>query len=262
MLIDKIFITHHPALTKRKQNLLLDLQREGIANAEWVEMFPPEEIKTTGKIGISKKEASLYLKHRYCLEQQLKNGWENILILEDDAMLPENFIPYLEKCLDEFSELRGDMLFLGGGSKEFTLNNFFFRNNKGELERRHIDIEKKLGQLVYYHPDFLTRCTHAYIINIKAVKKILMQLDDINRPIDNKLNEIIEKENLKVCWAEPPILQKTVEGLEKTSLRDWNQLLKLAIKLSKKIKLHWLGKKIYQKIKASKWRRTGKLIKK
>jgi len=219
MLIDKIFITHHPALTKRKQNLLLDLQREGIANAEWVEMFPPEEIKTTGKIGISKKEASLYLKHRYCLEQQLKNGWENILILEDDAMLPENFIPYLEKCLDEFSELRGDMLFLGT-NKEFSLKKFYYRNEKFERIEYNVAVEKKGGQNVYYHPTYMSRCTHAYIVSNQAIEKILKNLETINKTIDNKFDEIIKKEVLKVCWAEPGIYQTTIDGLEKSSLKN------------------------------------------
>ena len=52
-----------------------------------------------------------------------------------------------------------------------------------------------------------TRCTHAYINNIMATKKILKNIYPINLPIDFKLNEIIQIENIKVAWSEPGLNQ-------------------------------------------------------
>ena len=199
---------------------------------EWVENFTPEEIssrydelvgikdlaidtntpgiqqgqyklyKNAGK-KVSIAELSLYLKHQYCFEQQLKNKYKTIVILEDDVMLPDNFQDYLSNCYSEFinHEPKLDCIMLGScfGFKSPYI---------------------KKGRLVHYGPNQLTRCTHAMMFSLDASVKIIPNLYPVNWPIDFKLNEVIIKEDLKVGWAEPPLQQASQIGKDKSSIQE------------------------------------------
>lgn len=140
------------------------------------------------KIKVS--ELSLYLKHLYCFEDQIKNNYQNVLILEDDLLIPSeyNFIDYVNYCIREYKKMNADMMFLGSCC-DIKVNNI--RRNK----------------YVYLNKNQLTRCTHVYTVNIEAAKKIITKVHPKNMPIDFKLNEIIIVENLKVAWTEPSLKQ-------------------------------------------------------
>lgn len=202
-MIDKIFVCHHKPLKQRKLYLEQFFQKNSI-NVEWVEDYLPNEIEYEYKRVVSRlddSEISIYLKHQYCFEQQVKNNFKYILILEDDVDLPNNFLHYLENCMNEFisyePELDGLMLGTCCGliSKNIT-------NNK----------------LVYYEDNQMTRCAHAMIFCLDASKKIVKNLRIINYPIDHKLNSIIKSENLKIGWAEPSIKQKSENGAFQSSI--------------------------------------------
>lgn len=217
-MIDKIFVCHHNTLIDRKNILKNFFEKENI-EVEWVENFLPEQIennydKIVGtdilnfdnyqeygwKVNIA--ELSLYLKHKYCFETQVKNNYNIILILEDDVLLPDNFNEYISKILLEFENHfpKLDCIMLGtccGFKSQF--------------------IEE--GKLIHYGPNQLTRCTHAMIFTLECSKKIINNLYPIDFPIDHKLNKIIIKEDLKVAWAEPPIFQRTDLNMEKSSIR-------------------------------------------
>jgi len=209
--MDKIFVLHHPPLKNRKSYLLNGFKTFDI-DVEWVESFGIEEIKDDYKKYVSKKEdffqgtiihpygqyknfikkitlseLSLYLKHKYCFEQQLKHGYETILILEDDILLTTNFKEYLNNHIKEFISKKGDMLIMGRSHR--------------------FEVKKINGKHIHIHPHNKTRCTHAIAYNKKCLDKILQNIDIINLPIDFKLNEIIQKENLSVYWSKPGLLQ-------------------------------------------------------
>lgn len=213
-MISKIYVLHHKPLVERKLFLSEKLKKINF-EIEWVENFLPEEIdyekelknwsdfeKVTirqhngfyenfaKKISIS--ELSLYLKHKFCFEEQIKNNYENILIIEDDVEIPDFFQEYLDSNLQEFEELKKThgvgILILGTA--------FHFRS-------KNIRQDKK----VYYDTLNKTRCTHAILHNINTSKKIIKRLENPNLPIDFKLNEIIEIENIGVAWSEPGLRQ-------------------------------------------------------
>jgi len=216
--IDKIYVCHHKPLIERKEILYKYFKEKNI-DVEWVEKYLPEEIsdKYDELVGyfnidpeakficygqysyfpnVGKKinlgELSLYLKHLYCFEDQIKNNYENILILEDDLLIPTeyDFIKYLNNCIDEFKKIKADMMFLGSCCEI------------------HVDwANRKNNKYVYLIKNQLTRCTHAYVTSIEATKKILTKVYPKNMPIDFKLNEIIIVENLKVAWTEPSFSQ-------------------------------------------------------
>lgn len=202
-MIDKIFVCHHKPLIERKSYLQKFFTDNSI-DVEWVENYLPEEIEYEYKrvVGsINDSEISLYLKHHYCLKEQVKNNFEYILILEDDVDLPNNFNDYLKNCIDEFisHQPKLDGLMLG------SCCGIHFDNI--------VD-----GKMIYYKEGQLTRCTHAMLFNLEATKKIIKNLNIINYPIDHKLNWIIKKEDLKIGWSEPAIKQKSEIGLFKSSI--------------------------------------------
>jgi GR25 family glycosyltransferase involved in LPS biosynthesis len=202
-MIDKIFVCHHTPLKERKIQLQKFFSEHNI-NVEWVEQFHPDEIEYEYKrvIGnINNSEISIYLKHQYCLNEQVKNNYEYILILEDDVNLPTNFNEYLENCMDEFM------------SYEPKLDGLMLGSCCG-IRSKNI-VEKKL---IYFEENQLTRCAHAIMFTLNASKKITKKLNAINYPIDHKLNFIIKNENLKIGWVEPPILQKSEMGLFESAI--------------------------------------------
>ena len=75
------------------------------------------------------------------------------------------------------------------------------------------------NKLIYFSETYKTRCTHAMIFTLDASTKIISYLSNVTYPIDHRLNQIIEKENLKVAWAEPSILQKTDLKIFNSSIR-------------------------------------------
>lgn len=224
-LVDKIFICHHTPLVHRKQRIESSLESYNIP-IEWVEGYLPEQISQNydeligtsvldisgtpeqnqhpwenERVGkkISLSELSLYLKHQYCFSEQVSKEYNNILILEDDAVIPENFEEYLQKCIDEFTnfEIKLDCLMIG------TCCGFKCKNI--------VD-----NKLVYYDPSYLTRCTHAMMFPLETSRKIVNSnsLWPINWPIDFKLNQIIYQQSLKVGHVEPPIYQGHDLGID------------------------------------------------
>lgn len=214
--IDKIYVLHHKPMIDRGNILKKRLDEEGI-ECEWVEIFSPEEIGDNyekylenwqqfedieiihpyGKyqnfgMKISIGSLSLVLKHLWCFNDQIKNNYENVLILEDDVKIPQNFKSYLNNNIKDFVELfhneNIEMLMMG------TSHNFITKNYIS-------------GKYAHYSENQKTRCTHAYITNINATKRIVEKFKPINLPIDFKLNEIIQLEKIKVAWSEPGLTQ-------------------------------------------------------
>jgi hypothetical protein len=202
-MIDKIFVCHHKPLYERK-SYLQKIFADNDIDVEWVENYLPEEIEYEYKrvVGsINDSEISIYLKQQYCFEQQVKNNFKHILILEDDVDLPNNFNDYLNKCMGEFInyEPKLDGMMLGSCCG---------------IETKNVSHNK----MVHYENGQMTRCAHAMVFNIEASKKIIKNLNMINYPIDHKLNWIIKKENLKIGWVEPSIKQKSEIGSFKSSI--------------------------------------------
>jgi GR25 family glycosyltransferase involved in LPS biosynthesis len=216
-MIDKIFVLHHKDFIKRGLLIEKRLKEENI-EFDWVTDFEPENIKDiynnidyinysdidiihpygiykNKSIRISIGSLSLILKHLWCLEEQIKNNYENILILEDDVEIPKNFKNYLENNVRDFLELKeqeNTTILMLGISHDYRTKNY------------------TPGKFAHYSPNQKTRCTHAYISNIEASKKLVKNFKPFNLPIDFKLNEIIQLEDIKVAWSEPALYQRPV----------------------------------------------------
>lgn len=167
-------------------------------NVKWITDYDPNQFKllqgfkNTGEI-------SLYYKHLHCINEQVQNSIDKILIFEDDVLLPDNFNIFYKKCIGEFSALNGDIMFLG------TCCNILVNN-------------PIIGKYVYYDASYLSRCSHCYVVTNSAAHKILKCAQNINMSWDFKLNECIKKEKLRSCYTHPSIPQTTNLKMEKSSL--------------------------------------------
>jgi len=212
--VDKIYVLNHKDFTDRLEIIENNLNREGL-EYKLVQVGHPDTIDYESELegwehyddiiiqqpydsyrNFSKKisvgSLSLILKHLWCYKDQIENNYENVLILEDDCDIPENFSEYLSDNMRDFSELNEidgvGVLVMG------TSHNFLCKNIK-EGKSCHYGLYQK------------TRCTHAYILNINSTSKILERFKIINLPIDFKLNEILQLEGIKVAWSEPGLEQ-------------------------------------------------------
>lgn len=215
-----IYVVHHNELKERKK-YLSDILKFNNVKVDWIEKYHPKDIKVQydeiisnfiqndkdeliihpygqyknvyKKISIN--EFSLYLKHKYVLEQE-KDKNSIVLILEDDIEIVTNFKEFLNENLNEFENSEYDILMMG------TAFNFRSKNIKP-------------GKYIHFEPNQKTRCTHAIMYKPNCIPIILKELEKVNYPIDFKLNEIIQKHKLKVAWSEPGLNQKKY----KSSLR-------------------------------------------
>jgi len=193
-------------LLKYRKTFLLDFfdKNKLTFPIHWEERFLPEEILNTSKnFNISLKEMSLSLKHENTLINQLEQNIETIIIFEDDIDVNsiDNLQEYLNKCFSEFKENKADILWLGG-TKLLDVPSSMIEN----------------GKYCYFSSKFTSRCTHAYMISLKAANIVLKNYH-YNLPVDHLYNEIIKKTNLISGWTSPFLSQKTVDGIWNSSIR-------------------------------------------
>lgn len=207
----KVYLLNHPEFESRRNFITDRLHTEGI-NFEVVDKYCPDEIDYEGltknfhiyyqmiieQVGrysyynypkkISPGSLSLVLKHIHCWRDQIENQFDEILVLEDDCEIPKDFNILIEKVMEEKYKNKYDIVMLGGYT-DFVSPNI---------------IE---GNLIHYHPNQKTRCTHAYVINKESARIMIDGFSNINNPIDIKMNEVIQLNKLKIAWLEPGLRQ-------------------------------------------------------
>jgi len=194
--IDNVYICHYTKLTDRKNILINHLSDLGIHNYEWVENYNTdnwdvEEIKkeypnifqiiTHGKI-LPNSIVSLLLKHLWILKDIVKNQYKSVLVLEDDVVLCENFKEKLNLYMSQLPP-DWDLGWVG------TCCNLHAAMNGNT------NVYRKEG----------SRCTHAFIINLKCAETLLPHINYPNNAADWYYNYLIEKHNLNNYWFEPPL---------------------------------------------------------
>ena len=225
-MLDKIYILHHKPLIERKEYLSERLKDENI-EFQWVENWLPDEVSDKydkliegyekfidvqiihpyGEYrNFSKKlsigDLSLILKHEWCFKDQIDNNYQNILILEDDVNIPQNFKKYIDNNMKDFLKL----------NEENNVEVLVMGISHGMTTKYY-----KSGKYIHFGPNQLTRCTHAIAYNINGTKKILPKMTPRNLPIDFKLNEVFTIEKINVSWSEPGLSQNNIFSQNKTN---------------------------------------------
>jgi GR25 family glycosyltransferase involved in LPS biosynthesis len=200
----KIYITHYTPLADRKQDIIKQLTNAGITEYEFIETYDKEaltnkDIEKFANIRLS--EASLFLKH-YEIFKKNKDTNDIIVVLEDDAILVENFKEHLANYIELLKTKTWDVAFTG------ECCNIHAKNIVQ-------------GQIFYDWPG--SRGTCMYILNAGVCKKlydIFNQENKIVLAIDHWFNLIGKKYGLKYFLSEPTLVYQGSElGLYKSAIR-------------------------------------------
>jgi GR25 family glycosyltransferase involved in LPS biosynthesis len=205
-MVDKIYIIHYEPLIERKQYLdsvlpLLNIDYEYVlmnsktdaevlANLDDIYFYDEALWKkmNLNEIGVSVFHLNVYKKI-------LQENHKLCLILEDDAVLTNDFLDSLNKLKSEIVDF--DLVFLS------TCCNLTSTP----------PLNKKIS------PSTTTRCTAGYLIYSECISKILASSKKFFLPIDWHLNYLQPICNLTFGWCEPPIITQGSETVYKSNLR-------------------------------------------
>lgn len=198
----KFYITHYTPLVDRRVHITYQLEYAGIHDYTFIINKDREELtqKELSKFNkITPGEISLFYKHLEIYKTAPEN--EIIVVFEDDACLCNDFLKYLDMCLNELQNEEWDILFAG------------------DCCNLHCTVEP--GKMVKRTDD--SRATGLCVLNLGVGKKlydIFAAQETIDTPIDWWVNEILPSNNLKFFWSEPPLaMQGSGNGVFKSSLR-------------------------------------------
>lgn len=206
----KIYIIHWKPLKDRKKYMEEKLKEFELTDlVEWVDQYDtPESVKKIKNVfHINPRLICVNESHIYCYKQQIKNKYKNILILEDDIDFETiNLRLYLEQAAFEFEKLNGDVAFLSSCCGLEVKN-------------------KKPPTLLYYDSSYVTRCTGAYIVNLRCAESLLTAARLNCHAIDRILNYFIPKMKIRVLWSGLILKQGSETGKYKSAfleIRDKN----------------------------------------
>jgi GR25 family glycosyltransferase involved in LPS biosynthesis len=191
----KIFVLHYTKLADRKASILRQFQEQGITNFEFVELYDKDSLTPVQlqkfEPNLKLSEISLFLKHIY-VYHQIASRYEEALILEDDAILPPNFLLTLNAYRQQLPP-DYNLLFIGDGC------NF------------HVPKElQKEGQSIYERGvDPMSwgasKCTDSYMINKACARRFTSHFAVVEKStpyqIDHWINETARLLRPKVFWA-------------------------------------------------------------
>ncbi len=170
--------------------------------------------------------ASCTIKHFLAYEKIVRMGWEGALILEDDIVLHQNFLPQFQQSIDEYQQTMADGNVLI--SYEDSSLQFVPRS------------KREKGRMLY--PATTGRMAGAYYINHHAAKGILerLKLHRCDVPIDLYHYQLIQERFITYLWCQPALAtQGSFTGAFRSSLSS---------KKDRMIVMRWWFKKNYKRL--------------
>ena len=205
-----VYLVHYEPLKDRLSFMKDQFDRLGIQVKEVIMSEPPdgwisdrlsdrkiklEKFHNYSLSSVTKAEASLAWKHLLFLKKA-SEGNRSALVLEDDAILSDNFVEVVNSILENSD---WDAVFPGSGCN-------LRKHGKGLIR---VD-----------HP--ASKCTDSYIVSANAAKALFstMSLDGgISLAIDWELNYQMMFHDLRVFWFEPSIVrQGSQDGTMRSSI--------------------------------------------
>ena len=206
------YVIHYTPLKERKHFQLYQLDKLSLKNNVFIEKYDKENLEVDDLIKFNKKKInlgtiSLFRKHIYTIELIQKSNFKYNLVLEDDAILDEDFVSKLTRGLKQLPH-DYDMLFLGDGC------NLHIPSIKISQSKY---IYKKCRDPTNWGGNGGTRCMDSILISQKCATKICnyyesMKENSIDLPIDWWLNEVIRDLKLEIYWMEPTIVTQGTQN--------------------------------------------------
>lgn len=197
----KFFVVHYTPLTERKHNIIKQLEKANITDYEFVETYDKEVLTTTDLAKFSNMrmtEISLFLKNIDIFKREID---ETVVIMEDDAILIDNFKERLEQYLTILEKMDWDIVFSGGCC------NIHARTEPGRI----------------FYETNNSRGTCMYIMNKGVCKKINDIINNeiqIMKPIDDWFCLMNRKYILKYLLSEPElVIQGSEIGVYNSAIR-------------------------------------------
>lgn len=199
MITMKAYIIHYTPLVERKPFIEKAFELEKIEH-EYILEYDKENLLEKNIIkfrsSLNKKYISNFLKHLSAIEKISKSNNKINLIVEDDAILCDDF---KEKLLIYYNELPTDFdfLFLGGEpDKRWDVPDHMIRSNT----------------YCYSSKSFLTKTLDAYLISIKTAKELINYYNktsdhSLHIETDHWINQYIKEKNCKVYWCYPRLVK-------------------------------------------------------
>jgi glycosyl transferase family 25 len=210
----KVFIIHYKKLLERKIHILEQFIKNDIKDYEFIEIDRdeiPDDVLPFFTDNYNKALMAIALSHFHVYKQIVENH-DHVLILEDDAMLADDFTIKLNRYLAELPP-DYDMFFIGNGA--------FLHIDPSIIEpNKHI--YKKDPYPSEWGGLGATRCVDSYIVSKKGAIQMCEYIQNlkykIKDPIDFWLNIPILEMKMNIYWAEPTIVsQGTQNGLFESS---------------------------------------------
>jgi GR25 family glycosyltransferase involved in LPS biosynthesis len=189
---DRVYIVHYKPLVERKRNILQCLQRANITNYEFVEEYDRDstpvalkEVYYKGAV-LNDPQICITITHFEIYKRILANGYNRSLILEDDAILCDNFPSLLQTYCNQLPN-------------DFEIG---FLNDGCNL---HIPSEQIRPKQVWYKKQ-ATRTCCSYLITRQCCEKLLRVGVPFHEPIDFELNRLLVQHSIGSYWCEPTIV--------------------------------------------------------
>jgi GR25 family glycosyltransferase involved in LPS biosynthesis len=193
--IDHIYVVHYTPLIERKAYLLQKFKEAGIPQFTFCEKY---DRNTVTKETVSHYTTNAQLRlpgvcititHIEIYREILEKGYARCLILEDDAILCDDFFT----LLNAYNKMLPN---------DFDMGSI---NNGCNMHAKTIDPS------TIWYPATTTRTCCAYIISGRCCAKLLSSIVPFQAVIDHELNRQIAKLGLRMFWAEPTLV---VDGSE------------------------------------------------
>lgn len=205
------YVIHYTPLKERKHFQLDQLDKLSLQNNVFIEKYDKETLEVEDLIKFDKKKIklgtiSLFRKQIYAMELIQKSNFKYNLVLEDDAILDEDFVSKLTRGLKQLPD-DYDMLFLGDGC------NLHIPLNKISQSKY---IYKKCRGPTNWGGNGGTRCADSMLISQKCAINICkyyesMKENSIDLGLDWWLNQAIRDLKLDIYWMEPTIVKQGSE---------------------------------------------------
>ena len=217
--IKKICICHYTPLKERKEYMIKQCKKYDIYNKLiFLEKFDREKIPVNllnlfDENKLKKCEISLFLKHIHSMGKIMEDNYG--IILEDDTIFKDNFIEKFNNILMKIPE-NFDILYTG----VFPFYNYYKKINKKDnpIPKN----AKKFGNLYEMKNTIVfpwtgnNKGTDFYIISKKCCKmfleyfkKIIINKQKINLPIDHFMGQFLYNKKANVYWSDEEI---TIHG--------------------------------------------------
>lgn len=208
-----IFVIHYTPLVERKRHILEQFKKQNIVDYEFVEVYDrghiPPELQQIFSPNLSPSKTSLVCKHLHAFKQ-IASKYEYALILEDDAILCDEFFDKLYNFMRQVPR-DFDAFFIGRGC------NLYVPEQEREIGKY---VYLKSNESGHWGVHGSSRCTEAFILSNKGARQLInTHLQNVDLPCDFLLNDLFRKHNMEVYWAEPAlVVQGTINGTFSSSL--------------------------------------------